>query len=132
MNTRRVLKELRGLRRAAQDQAQAAQDQAQHCDRLIEDLESGPQNDTDMIDQHASALGSRRHCEAVRRRRSEGKLDAFKFGRRHVLTAEAYAEELTWAGRSDAQLARCGARPAAEAEAEEEVAYRALLKRMGN
>jgi hypothetical protein len=87
VNTRAVLKELRELRRAAQDQAQA-------CDKLILGIESSPENDTATIDQSKSELGPRRHCAAVRRMRAQGDPRAFKVGKRHLMTVDAHAEEL--------------------------------------
>ncbi|MEI9949473.1 MAG: hypothetical protein WDO74_10940 [Pseudomonadota bacterium] len=47
------------------------------------------------VDQHASALGPRRHCAAVRRRIAEGAPGAERAGRRLLLTPEALQEELS-------------------------------------
>lgn len=48
-----------------------------------------------MTDQAASPLGRRRHCAAVKRRVASGKPGAALVGRRHLLSAEALAEELS-------------------------------------
>ena len=47
-----------------------------------------------MISQAVSPLGRRRHCAAVRRRLARGEPGASVVGRRHLLSAEAIAEEL--------------------------------------
>lgn len=51
-----------------------------------------------------SPLGRRNHCKIVRERIAEGKDDAMKVGKRHLLTPEALQEEL--ARRSSAPLRR--------------------------
>lgn len=80
MNKRAVLIELRELRR--------------RCDTLIETIETEPvANALDLIDQSISDLGPKRHCAAVRRRIQRDEPGAFKDGRRHMLTPEAYQEE---------------------------------------
>lgn len=95
MNTRNVLGELRQLRRG--------------CDKLIEQIESDPQNDTeDWIDQTQTKLGPRRHCKIVQRRVAAGLLDARILGRKHLLTPAAHAEEGASIGK--ARLARCRAK----------------------
>ncbi len=48
----------------------------------------------EMIDQHASPLGPRRHCAAVKRRLAKGLPDASIVGRKHLLTPEALQQEL--------------------------------------
>ncbi len=48
----------------------------------------------EMVDQQHSALGRRRHCAAVRRRRAEGAGGAEIVGKKHLLTRAALAEEL--------------------------------------
>jgi hypothetical protein len=50
--------------------------------------------DDDMVSQSASPLGSRRHCNAVKRRLAAGAHGAAKVGRRYLLTPNALAEEL--------------------------------------
>jgi hypothetical protein len=47
-----------------------------------------------MVDQQHSALGRRRHCAAVRRRRAEGADGAEIVGKKHLLSRAALAEEL--------------------------------------
>lgn len=47
-----------------------------------------------MVDQQHSALGRRRHCAAVRRRRNGGQHGAEIVGKKHLLTRAALAEEL--------------------------------------
>ena len=47
-----------------------------------------------MIDQHASTLGPRKHCAAVKRRLAKGLPDASIVGRRHLLTPDALQQEL--------------------------------------
>jgi len=47
-----------------------------------------------MLDQHASPLGSRRHCACVRARVAAGDPGAAIIGRRHLLSPEALGEEL--------------------------------------
>jgi hypothetical protein len=55
-----------------------------------------------MTDQASSPLGRRRHCAAVKRRLASGKPGAALAGRRHLLSAEALAEELSRvSGRPD-------------------------------
>lgn len=46
------------------------------------------------IDQSSSPLGARRHCAAVRRRIGRGETGAAVVGRRHLLSADALAQEL--------------------------------------
>ena len=48
----------------------------------------------DMIDQHASPLGPRRHCAAVQKLVAQGKPGASIVGRRHLLSPEALEVEL--------------------------------------
>jgi hypothetical protein len=114
VNKRQVLGELRQIRRC--------------CDGLIERIETEPSVDsTDLIDQHKSKLTARRHCAAVRRRRAEGKSDAFISGRQYLLTPEAYREELNREPLSRPGLADC----LPDNDADEESAYRELRTRMG-
>ncbi|HKQ68264.1 MAG TPA: hypothetical protein VJT73_02955 [Polyangiaceae bacterium] len=54
----------------------------------------------DHIDQTTSALGPRRHCRAVKRRIASGQSGAAIVGRRHLLSPEALAEELTRVGQT--------------------------------
>lgn len=49
---------------------------------------------TDMVDQHRSPLGNRRHCTAVQRLVAAGKPGASIVGRKHFLTPEALQAEL--------------------------------------
>lgn len=51
----------------------------------------------DLVSQGESPLGSRRHCAAVRRRIDRGQPGASIVGRRHLLSREALAEELSTA-----------------------------------
>jgi hypothetical protein len=51
--------------------------------------------DDGLISQAGSPLGSRRHCNAVRRRLASGAHGAAKVGRRYLLTPDALAEELS-------------------------------------
>lgn len=60
--------------------------------RVAERLREG---EPGMVEQTRSPLGSRRHCGAVRRRVARGEPGAAIVGRRHLLTPEALAEELT-------------------------------------
>lgn len=114
VNTRAVLSELREIRR--------------RCETLIERIETEPlANATDLIDQHKSRLSVRRHCAAVRRRRAEGKSDAFVSGRLYLLTPEAHQEELDHGSPSAPGLASC----VPDSDTEEESAYRELVLRMG-
>jgi hypothetical protein len=62
------------------------------ADRIAERLLSG--NRPGWTDQSASPLGKRRHCAAVRRRVGHGEPGAAIVGRRHLLSADALAEEL--------------------------------------
>ena len=48
----------------------------------------------DLVDQHASPLGNRRHCAAVQALVALGKPGASIVGRRHFLTPDALAVEL--------------------------------------
>ncbi len=52
------------------------------------------QGTPDMVDQSKSPLGSRRHCNAVKRRVGNGETGAARVGRRYLLTPDALAEEL--------------------------------------
>jgi hypothetical protein len=62
------------------------------------------------LDQHHSDLTVRQHCQAVRRRRAEGKPGASVKGRRYLLTREALWEEMTSVAKPG--LRKCGtARP---------------------
>lgn len=65
---------------------------AAHCARELAAAEKAERGD--WVDQRASALGSRRHCAAVRRRLAKGEPGAAVVGRRHLLSAESLAEEL--------------------------------------
>jgi hypothetical protein len=115
VNTRAVLSELREIRH--------------RCDKLIEQVETDPlAAAVGLIDQHQSRMSVRRHCAAVRRRRAEGKTDAFITGggRVFLLTPEAHQEELDHGSPSRSALASC----APDSDAEEESAYRELLVRM--
>jgi hypothetical protein len=51
-------------------------------------------NSQDMVDQHGSPLGPRRHRAAVKRRRKHGESGAAILGRDYLLSREALAEEL--------------------------------------
>lgn len=68
---------------------------ARVADGVAERLRAG---ESKMIGQAASPLGSRRHCGAVKRRMAQGKPGAAIVGRRHLLSAEALADELQSAG----------------------------------
>jgi len=59
---------------------------------LKDELRAG--KDPAWLDQHASALGNRRHCSAARRRITEGAGGAEHIGRRWLLTPAAIDEEL--------------------------------------
>jgi len=61
------------------------------ADVVIERLR-GPA--TDLVDQHGSPLGNRRHIRAVRRRMASGQSGASRVGRRYLLTLAALGEEL--------------------------------------
>lgn len=107
MNRRKLLLELEGIRRSCRGVEMA-------CEHLIDTL-GAPDNDTaEAIDQHASVLGPRKHCAAVRRRLEEyerGGLPepgASIVGKRHLLTADALTEEIARA--SGPALARAKAR----------------------
>src|SRR5688572_11962718 len=56
--------------------------------------------DEGMVAQTSSPLGSRRHCNAVKRRLEAGRPGAARIGRRYLLTREALGEELAAAGCS--------------------------------
>jgi len=60
---------------------------------VVDRLRAG--NEPGWIDQHASPLGPRRHCAAVRRRIAEGAPGAERAGRRLLLTPDALREELS-------------------------------------
>jgi len=60
---------------------------------VVDRLRAG--NEPGWTDQHASPLGPRRHCAAVRRRIAEGRPGAERAGRRLLLTPEAVQEELS-------------------------------------
>lgn len=64
---------------------------ADECDAIAAEQR---QQKHDWIDQHKSALQSKRHCAAVRRLIEAGEPGAARVGRRHLLSAEAYAQEL--------------------------------------
>ena len=49
----------------------------------------------DHVDQRSSPLGHRRHCAAVKRRVAAGDAGAAIVGRRHLLSQQALADELT-------------------------------------
>jgi hypothetical protein len=51
--------------------------------------------DDGMVNQSGSPLGSRRHCNAVKRRLAVGAAGAAHVGRKYLLTQEALAEELS-------------------------------------
>lgn len=53
------------------------------------------ESDPGWVDQTTSPLGSRRHCAAVQRRVRSGIAGASVVGRRHLLSNEALAEELS-------------------------------------
>lgn len=117
MTKRELIEQLREARKQARNLERAVE-------RILEEAES-PQNDTDdWIDQHQSALGSKRHCAAVRRRLGEGKKDAEKIGRRHRLSPSAYAEERALVGQL--RLARCEQ----SGSVDEDAAYQALVRRL--
>jgi hypothetical protein len=59
--------------------------------RVLERLRGG---EPGMLDQASSPLGRRRHCAAVKRRVGRGEPGAAIVGRRHLLSAEALADEL--------------------------------------
>jgi hypothetical protein len=76
------------------------------CDKLIEKIESEPENDTDeWIDQAKSKLGPRRHCKIVQHRVRTDLPGAQIIGRRHLLAPAAHAEECAKIGK--VRLARC-------------------------
>lgn len=62
------------------------------ADRIVERLTAGTR--ADMVDQHASPLGRRRHIAAARRRVTAGEGGAAIVGRRHMLTRTALDAEL--------------------------------------
>lgn len=113
MNKRAILDELREIRRS--------------CETLIDRIETEPDETAGMIDQRGSALGPRRHCSVVRRRIALSKPGAFVVGRMHLLTGEAYVEELAYETGSRPGLASC----TPSNNAEEDAAYRGLLTRLG-
>lgn len=61
------------------------------AERIISRLRDG---EPGMQHQHASPLGPRRHCAAVRRRLTKGEAGASIVGRKHLLSPAALAEEL--------------------------------------
>jgi hypothetical protein len=61
------------------------------ADKLATRLERGQAR---LISQSQSELGPRQHRAAVRRRIDKGEGGAFRRGRKHLLTLEAYYEEL--------------------------------------
>lgn len=73
------------------------------------------------VDQASSPLGRRRHCSVVRCRQARGEAGASIVGRRHLLSAEALAEEL---GRATGE----GAAPAAKASGVREELARELAQ----
>lgn len=66
----------------------------------------------DLVDQRTSPLGSRRHCDAVRRRIADGDSGATCVGRNYYLTRDALAAELQRTGRAVTRS------PAASADAD--------------
>lgn len=82
-----------------------------------------------MVDQHGSDLGPRRHCAAVRRRIAKREPGATIQGRRHLLSLEAYEEELARSLRSLAKAA-AGEADAANDDAEQ-AAYERTMRRYG-
>lgn len=61
----------------------------------VDRIEAESRNEhRDWIDQRSSPLGPKRHCGAVRRRLAAAQGGAAHVGRRHLLSAEALAEEL--------------------------------------
>jgi hypothetical protein len=71
------------------------------------------------IDQHASPLGPKKHCAAVRRRVAKGLADAATVGRRHLLSPAALSEELaSQSRRHRGAQAEAVARPAGSVAAE--------------
>lgn len=77
--------------------------------------------DMGLVDQQHSDLGRRKHCAVVRRRIGEGEDGAFIVGKRHLLTPEAYREELE----------RENAGKPLDGSSEEDAAYRQLMARIG-
>lgn len=129
MSTRDMRSELHEMRSELHVVIRVAQKLERGCERIIERIETQPQDDpADMIDQHKSSLSARRHCAAVRRRRAEGKPGAYISGRRYLLTRKAYIEELARESEARPGLASCA--PDNEQEQEEESAYRELVTRM--
>lgn len=84
--------------------------------RVVHRLQQGT---PDMVDQTTSPLGRRRHCYAVRRRISEHQTGAAVVGRRHLLTQEALAEELTRLGMGNRRPTTERPRPSGESVADE-------------
>ena len=97
------------LRELAEQEVQISVRKAKVISRLMAaELRGG---DPRLIGQELSALGARRHIAAVKRRLREesnmgeapGTRGAFIYGRRHLLTQEALADEL---GRDTARAER--------------------------
>ena len=84
--------------------------------RVLDGLRAG--RHPSQVDQHASPLGPRRHCAAVRRRLAAGLAGGTILGRRLLLTPEAVEEEL-----ASSRVKR----PAPDAESD----VRDLAKEMG-
>lgn len=68
-----------------------------------------------MVTQSGSPLGSRRHCNAVKRRIAAGLPGAAKVGRRYLLSQDALAEELS---RTSAATAHRPENPGAKLRSE--------------
>lgn len=70
----------------------------------------------DWIDQASSPLGARRHRAAVKRRTGAGLPGAAIVGRRHMLSADALAEELAQQSRGKRQIAEASLEDTLRAE----------------
>jgi hypothetical protein len=79
---------------------------------VLDGLRAG--SDAEWVDQHASALGPRRHAAAVRRRLGAGEGGAAQVGRRFLLTPTAVQEELKRPARERKAADADGAALAAE------------------
>jgi len=76
-------------------QADALELQAQALRALAQD--AAKCDPSELIDQHASPLGPRRHCTAVKRRVAKGQPGASIVGRKHYLSPDAIQQELSQA-----------------------------------
>lgn len=77
---------MNALSAALEAQADALEAQAAALRALARDTQTDVSN---MIDQHASPLGPRRHCAVVQKLLAQGHSGASIVGRRHLLTPEA-------------------------------------------